>query len=733
MAAEPKPPEGSLWGTIHRSGSEEFQRELLRLLLAVAAVAAFALAAFRLLQGNLSLASFDLVMGLAVLGLRVAASRAGSLQVVTLCTAGFVTAGAVAVAHMGLQYSLLWTYAFLPALFFILRPLQGSGFWLAGVLGASWAVDSAGTGIMFVASHALIATYCALFAGLVKQQRLHLAEQAEKAEREGRLQSVLYAIADLSTREMPTRELLRCLHAQIAGMVYAENLYITLFDPTDQRVDFVYFADAMEQPDALGIGMRCTLDELKDGLTWHVLTAGHPLRGDMDTIRSRLPKGSTLKILGTAPVQWLGVPLIASGQVRGMLAVQSYRRGVGFSESDEALLGFVGNHVLQAIERSRLLALVGRVYEAMPGVLLVLSPDLRVIKANAEAARLLGVPADVLIGRRVDTVLPEARQLLLAMLKAEVSGLRREEVSFRSDAGEDLPMLLTITSEIDADGCLEYLLVIGEDLRERNRLEGELRHAQKLEALGEMAAGIAHEINTPMQFVGDQLGFIRQAALDLLAVADGGAPPEANLDFIRRRLPRAVERASEGVARVSRIVAAMRQFAHPGTSLEPTDLNALVDSTLIVAANSFKYVADLDLELGALPQVPVIRGDLGQVLLNLVNNAAHSMEARHAQDGGRGRLRISTGLSSEPGFAEIRVEDTGTGVPAHLKQRIFEPFFTTKPVGKGTGQGLSLSRLIVVERHGGQLILEDVQPHGARFIIRLPLLAPSAPAPAAPG
>lgn len=726
MEAQRPSPLFMLWDAMSRSGSEAFQRDLLRLLLAVAAVAAFSLGVLRLFQGNLALASFDLASGLVLLGLQAAARRARSLRWVTCATAGFVTVGALAVAHMDMDYSLLWTYAFLPTLFFILRPLPGLVFWLVGALGASSAAGDVATAIMFIASHGLLGTYCALFAGLVKQQRRHLAKQAATAAREGHLQSALYAIADLSTREMSTRDLLPRLHAQIGGLVYAENLYIALYDSTDQRVDFIYYADAMDQPDTLGIAMRCALGDLQDGLTWHVLTSGCALRGDMDTIRSKLRPGARLKLLGTTPVEWMGVPLVSGGQVRGVLAVQSYREGMGFSESDEALLGFVGNHVLQAIERSRLLALMGRVYEAMPGMLLVLSPDLRVIKANTGAARLLGMPVEELFGRSVDRVLPEARRLLQATLQADRSGPGREEVHFRSGTGEQLPMLLTISSQIDAGGSLEYLLLIGEDLRERNRLESELRHAQKLESLGEMAAGIAHEINTPMQFIGDQLSFIQQAAADLLAVTDGKAPAEADLEFIRRRLPRAVERASEGVARVSRIVSAMRQFAHPGTGQEMTDLNALIDSTLVVAANSFKYVADLDLQLGTLPQVPVIRGDLGQVLLNLVANAAHSMEAQQALDGERGRLRIRSSTSAAPGFVEISIEDTGVGVPSHLKERIFEPFFTTKPVGKGTGQGLSLSRLIVVERHAGQLILEDVQPHGARFIIRLPIAAAQA-------
>jgi len=270
------------------------------------------------------------------------------------------------------------------------------------------------------------------------------------------------------------------------------------------------------------------------------------------------------------------------------------------------------------------------------------------------------------------------------------------------------------------------LLVVAVDLRERKRLEMELRHAQKLESLGQLAAGIAHEINTPMQFISDNLHFVGQAVGDLVALSDGTADRSAvDIEFLRKRLPRALDRAQEGVARVSRIVGAMRLFAHPGVTPEPVDLNALVENAVTVASNSYKYVADLDLGLSEVPTVLAVRGDIAQVLLNLITNAAHAIEERVGSTGERGNLRVGTRCTTA-GRVEVLIEDDGSGIPDEIAHRVFDPFFTTKPVGKGTGQGLAIARTIVVDKHGGELVFERVQPHGTRFIVSLPRAAAAA-------
>jgi len=283
------------------------------------------------------------------------------------------------------------------------------------------------------------------------------------------------------------------------------------------------------------------------------------------------------------------------------------------------------------------------------------------------------------------------------------------------------------------------------DVTEQKELEERLLETQKLGAIGQLAAGVAHEINTPMQFIGDNLHFVRTAVEDLLRLLDhykaaaaagetaalgpaklgelAAAEVEADFDYSRQALPEALERSLSGVERVSAIVRAMKSFAHPGADqLAPTELKSLIESTVVVATNEWKYVADVDLSLDAdLPPVPCIAGELNQVVLNLIVNASHAISDVVGDSGKKGRIKIET--SKDETHAEIRVVDTGTGIPEAARAKVFEPFFTTKEVGKGTGQGLSMAYNCIVKRHRGSITFDTELGTGTTFIIRLPLVA----------
>lgn len=375
-------------------------------------------------------------------------------------------------------------------------------------------------------------------------------------------------------------------------------------------------------------------------------------------------------------------------------------------------------------QMARVFQYLAGLYDLIPGLLIVIDRNRRVTRANPEAEQLLGFTVQELRELAVERLLPGCNVLLKPFFDGRVEQSRREEAVFLNSDREEVPVLLSIGAQYDEEGEVTSLLLVGLDLREQKRLEMDLRHAQKLESLGQLAAGVAHEINTPMQFISDNLHFIELSASDLMAVAEGRrSSTEVDIEFLKRRLPRAVERAKEGVARVSRIVGAMRLFAHPGVSAEPVDVNVLVENAVTVSMNSFKYIADLDLVLGEVPTILGVRGDLGQVLLNLITNAAHAMETRFGDSGQRGMLRVETRFLSDRGQVEIRVEDNGSGIPDEVAHRVFDPFFTTKPVGKGTGQGLAISRSIVVDKHGGELSFEHGADEGTRFLVRLPLLS----------
>jgi signal transduction histidine kinase len=258
-----------------------------------------------------------------------------------------------------------------------------------------------------------------------------------------------------------------------------------------------------------------------------------------------------------------------------------------------------------------------------------------------------------------------------------------------------------------------------------------------------LAAGIAHEINTPTQFIGDNAQFVRDAVQNLRNLWDkfqklAEAATEINvcreiLDeiavtsteidaaYLMEEVPRALDQTLEGVSRVATLVRAMKEFSHPGSKEKvPVDLNRAIESTITVSRNEWKYVADTDTDFDdSLPPVLCLPAEFNQVILNLIVNAAHAI-AEVVQAGGSTKGKLGVHTRRQGDCAEIRVSDTGGGIPTGIQNRIFDPFFTTKEVGKGTGQGLAIARSVVVDKHGGTIRFETEAGKGTTFIVRLP-------------
>ena len=296
---------------------------------------------------------------------------------------------------------------------------------------------------------------------------------------------------------------------------------------------------------------------------------------------------------------------------------------------------------------------------------------------------------------------------------------------------------------LDYDGH-KACLTIAQDVTERNRLEIGLRQAQKLEAVGSLAAGIAHEINTPIQFVGDNTRFLGDAFADLTQVLKKfqelrdvivkcGAMPglarelaetekAADVEYLLAEIPKAIGQSMDGVSRVATLVKAMKAFAHPDEKEKSaTNINEALRNTLTVARNELKYVADVETELNDLPPVVCNVGEVNQVFLNLLVNAAHAIGDARKKQGTeeKGVIRVRT--AAEEDAVVISIADTGGGIPENIRTKIFDPFFTTKESGKGTGQGLAIARSVVVDRHGGTLTFESELGKGTTFYVRLPL------------
>ena len=304
----------------------------------------------------------------------------------------------------------------------------------------------------------------------------------------------------------------------------------------------------------------------------------------------------------------------------------------------------------------------------------------------------------------------------------------------------------------DASGAAVAHVAVLTDATEREQTSTRLAHAERLATIGRLAAGVAHEIATPVQFVGDSVQFLRDAVTDLAsviaalqrvrqAVTDGTPAAEAataavlaeetaDLEYLLEHTPRAVESCVEGLDRVSAIVRSLKEFAHPQQStMASADLNHIVLSTLTLARNEYKYVADLETDFGPLPPVMCIAGSISQVVLNLVVNAAHAVGDVVKTSGGKGRIAVSTHLDGD--HAVLTVRDTGSGIADDVRPHIFEPFYTTKAVGKGTGQGLALAWSIVAGDHAGAIDAESAPGQGATFRVRLPIQGRAAARPRA--
>jgi PAS domain S-box-containing protein len=369
----------------------------------------------------------------------------------------------------------------------------------------------------------------------------------------------------------------------------------------------------------------------------------------------------------------------------------------------------------------------------------VVSPDTVVIYQAGSVESVLGHNASQLEGTALTSwVDPADMDALIAVCSAPDGGSTELRLRHR-DGG--LRMCEVRATALPEDSIWSGVVLNIRDVGERKSLELELRLAQRLEAIGQLAAGIAHEINTPIQFVSDTTGFLKSAYTELIELveADGelreaaatgtispavlqrvqAAADAADLGYLQERIPLAFERITEGIERVTKIVAAMRTFALPRTlERAPVDLNEAIRNTLTVAASEYKRVAALTTDLGELPATVCNLGEINQVLLNLIVNAGHAITDAVGKSGPTGSLHICSAVQGDGVL--ISITDSGGGIADEDADRVFDPFFTTKEVGKGTGQGLAIARRLVVEGHGGSLTFESRPGEGTTFFVFLP-------------
>jgi PAS domain S-box-containing protein len=363
---------------------------------------------------------------------------------------------------------------------------------------------------------------------------------------------------------------------------------------------------------------------------------------------------------------------------------------------------------------------------------------------NSATIMLLGYEEADLIGQKYESVFSGEF--------TEKNDFKNKEHTFLDKHGNNIPILLSgsvlhdYSSELKNTKTFIGFVLVAKDLRERKTIDMQIRHLQKMESVGQLAAGIAHEINTPIQFIGDNLQFLQNSYEDICNVlSDTDKLLEAHrkglayekflenletliqnpdFEFIREEMPLAIEQALEGVQRVAKIVNAMKQFVHPDQEEKKfVNINEAIKTVITVSKNEWKYVSNMETNLDpGLPLVPCFVSEFNQAILNIVVNAAHAIKAKSKEGHNEmGTITISTKCVADR--AEIQIKDTGTGMPIKVKSRIFDPFFTTKDVGVGTGQGLHLVHGFIVSHHKGSLSLETKVGEGTTFFIYLPLNA----------
>jgi PAS domain S-box-containing protein len=385
---------------------------------------------------------------------------------------------------------------------------------------------------------------------------------------------------------------------------------------------------------------------------------------------------------------------------------------------------------------------------SLPTILVGLTRENEIIHWNAVAENVFKIPAAEVMGTTLDQCPIEWdwQKIADGIAQSRVAGsnVRLDNINFRNPEGEERYLGLTITPFNGESSSILGVTIIGSDITDRIKFEAQLHQSHKMEAIGQLAAGIAHEINTPTQFVGDNTRFVQDAFGDLIqacslykelvAAAKTGAVSaeliqdlekrfaELDIDYLEEEVPLAIQQTLKGVDRITHIVQAMKIFAHPGgTAKEPVDINGEIEKTITITRNEWKYVARLITDFDStLPPVPCHRAEFNQVILNLIVNAAHAIEDLHGKTAAeKGVITIRTGRDGN--WAEIRISDTGVGIPEAVRHRIFDLFFTTKEPGRGTGQGLAIAHSVIVEKHNGTINLETKEGQGTTFILRLPI------------
>jgi PAS domain S-box-containing protein len=598
-----------------------------------------------------------------------------------------------------------------------------------------------------------------------KEMELSLQQRVKELE-------TVYQLSNRIRAGETVQELLNVLLFETLKTINSHDGAIFLFKSSTNKLELCAASGWFEQLAGL------TLDP-DEGINGHVFSTNQPYI----TLEMQKDRFLAQKVHDLIPSQQYGgfFPIQCSEGIIGVMDILLPAPNT-FSENDKRLLAIIsqlaGNAILssrlneklkssnmnlqeeidQRIAFQTMLAaekeLLSTTLMSIGEGVIIADKDGSIILFNHSAETITGFKTHEIIDNPLNTVIqiidpitnqvvPDLIRNLYKMSRGKVRDHNSKAPLLITKSGERILVSASISALRSPKGKMQGHVLVFQDVTEQQKVEAQTALSQKMEAIGQLAAGIAHEINTPIQYVGDNLRFLQKTVdkfteilvtYDQLFSESGRQINQKDLDQLDEvkkqtkiqhylaESPNAVQEALDGVERVRKIVLAMREFSHPSDKNKKlSDINHGIETTIVISYNEWKYSAEMETDLDpTLPPFFCQIDEINQVILIMIINAAQAIqEAIPANSDQKGKIKIST--KKGDGCIFIKIEDTGKGIPADLYQRIFDPFFTTKGIGKGTGQGLSLAHQIIVQKHHGTINVDSTVGTGTIFTIQLPI------------